>query len=708
MKQVLQDSQGLLEIAELPEPLPPASGVLVQNRFSLISPGTERAMVQMAQQSLLAKARARPDLARQVLDRMKTEGVWQTVRKVKARLGQPVPLGYSCAGVVVASTCPAFSPGQRVACAGFGHASHAGFVSVPQNLTVLVPDAVSDRAAATVTIGAIAMQGVRQADPKLGETVVVIGLGLLGQITTMLLAASGCRVIGYDVSHERVRQAKECGAIHADIDVHPEAALALTGGRGADVVIITAASRQNGPIELAAALCRDRGRIVVVGDVKTDLPRPPFYHKELELRFARSYGPGRYDRHYEEEGHDYPYGYVRWTEQRNMAAYLDLLAQGKVSVERLITHTFPIDEAAQAYNIVAGRTSEPYLGILLSYPEDAPRVGKLVLRKPRAQKRGRLRVGFIGAGQFATGVLLPHLKATGAELVTISSRTGLSARAAAKRYDFSQVAADPELIFSDVAIDLVFVVTPHDEHAALAVAAIAAGKAVFVEKPLAVNRGQLDRVAQAYQEHGHPLMVGFNRRFAPLTERMREHFGSDSHPVAIDYRVLAGALPADSQWQSLATGGRIVGELCHFIDFCRFMAGAPISRVTAECALSPESRLHPPDNLQVLLKFANGSVATISYVARAHTGAGKEEVTVMGQGRTAVLHDFTSLALHGPRGSTDVRRRQDKGHRDELMRVVECLKAGEPMPIPFEELHEVTRATFAVQDALATGEKIAM
>lgn len=706
MKQVLQDNQGTLEVAELPEPLPPPRGVLVQNRFSLISPGTERAMVQMAGQSLLAKARSRPDLARQVIERMKTEGVWQTVGKVRARLGKPVPLGYSCAGKVVVSTSPSFSPGQRVACAGFGYASHAGFVSVPQNLTVPVPDGVSDQAAATVTIGAIALQGVRIADPKLGDTVAVIGLGLLGQVTTMLLAANGCRVIGFDLSPDRARQALEHGALQAGTDTHPEAAMAFTGGRGVDIVVVTAATRQNGPIELAAAICRDKGRIVVVGDVKTDLPRPPFYHKELDLQFARSYGPGRYDRHYEEEGYDYPYGYVRWTEQRNMAAYLDLIAQGKVHTEGLITHTFGIDEAAHAYNIVSGRTPEPHLAILLAYPEDAPRINKITLRAPRAQQRGRVRIGFLGAGNFATGVLLPRLAKLGAELQTIASHTGMSARAAARRFDFAQAASDPEVIFGDAAIDLVFVVTPHEHHARQVVRALAAGKAVFVEKPLAVTRAELDEVQEACRLHGLPLMVGFNRRFAPLTVKLKRFFDSASGPLAIDYRVLAGALPADSTWQSLATGGRIVGELCHFIDFCRFVADAPIARISAESATPPESRVHPPDNVQLLIKFTNGSVATISYIASAHTGAGKEEVTVMGDGRTATLHDFKSLALFGPRGAHNIRGRQDKGHTAELEQVIECLKEAAPMPIPFDELYEVTEATFAVQDALAAGESI--
>jgi len=705
MQQVLQDNKGHLEVVELPEPLPPERGVLVQNRYSLISPGTERAMVKLAEQSLLAKARSRPDLVKQVVGKMKTEGVLETIRKVQTRLGKPVPLGYSCAGRVTVSTSDQFAPGDRVACAGFGYASHAGYVSVPQNLTVKIPEGVSERAAATVTLGAIALQGVRMAEPQLGETVAVIGLGLLGQITTMLLLANGCRVIGIDPVAERAEQTNRHGAHAVTTQTTPGPVAAVVGPAGADVVIITAATKLNGPIELAAAICRDKGRIVVVGDVRTDLPRAPFYTKELELRFARSYGPGRYDAAYEEEGRDYPYGYVRWTEQRNMRAYLELVQAGKVDTDTLITHTLPVEDAVHAYNIVSGKTPEPHLGILLSYPEESQPVHKLLLRAPQPRERGRVRIGFLGAGNFATGVLLPRLKRATADLYTICSHSGISARTAAQQFGFAQVATDPDAVLADSEIDLVFIVTPHQYHAQQVARALEAGKAVFAEKPLAVNRAELELVAQAYRKHPQPLMVGFNRRFAPLAGSMQTFFADRVEPLVMHYRVLAGRIPAESPWQNRDAGGRIVGELCHFIDFCRFMAGAPAVRISAE-ATPVAGKEHPADNLQAMLKFGDGSIATISYVASADAGPGKEEITVMGAGRTAVLTDFRELVCHDGGRTKTQRTKQDKGHTAEIERVLECLRTGAPMPIPFDELCEVTRLTFAVQDALALGSGI--
>jgi polar amino acid transport system substrate-binding protein len=576
---------------------------------------------------------------------------------------------------------------------------------VPQNLTVKVPAGVSERAAATVTVGAIALQGVRMADPQLGNTVAVIGLGLLGQITTMLLVANGCRVIGVDLAPDRVALASAHGAYMVLSDAQAEPILAGTGGRGVDTVIITAASRENGPIELAAAICRDRGRVVVVGDVRTDLPRQPFYHKELELRFARSYGPGRYDASYEEQGHDYPYGYVRWTEQRNMEAYLHLVGAGKIDTEALITHTFPIEDAVKAYEIVSGKRPEPHLGILLTYPEEAVPVRRITLRAAGRVPRERVRIGVIGAGEFATGVLFPRL-AKLAELHAICSQHGLSARAAARRFGFAHIVSGPQDVIHDPDTDLVFVLTPHEQHAELVIQSLNAKKAVFVEKPLAVTREELGKVSAAHAMNPQPLMVGFNRRFAPLTRRLRDFLGPRTEPLVIHYRVLAGTLPAQSPWHNADAGGRIVGEVCHFIDYCRFLVGSRITRVFAESLPTLAEQPHPPDNVQVLLKFADGSVSTVSYVARAHAGPGKEEISVMGAGRTAVLSNFQLLECYGPGKRSTFRSSSDKGHTDELKAVVEGVQRGEGMPIPFEESCEVTRCTFAVGESLALGEPV--
>jgi polar amino acid transport system substrate-binding protein len=706
MQQVLQDNKGHLEVAELPEPAAPERGVLVRNSYSLISAGTERAMVTLAEKSLVAKAQARPELARQVIAKMKTEGVLSTFRKVQARLHKPVPLGYSSAGRVTVSTCEQFATGDRVACAGFGYASHAGFVSVPQNLTVRIPEGVSERAAATVTLGAVALQGVRIANPRLGETVAVIGLGLLGQLTTMLLVANGCRVIGFDPAASRAEQARQHGADVVTTDASPEAAMAATAQRGVDAVIITAATKSNAPIELAAAICRDKGCLVIVGDVPANLPRAPFYHKELELRFARSYGPGRYDSFYEEQGHDYPYGYVRWTEQRNMEAYLALIAVGKVDAEALITHTFPIEDALAAYDIVMGKNPQPHLGILLSYPDSPATLSRVTLRTPRTEPRGRVRIGFIGAGNFATGVLLPALRSAKAELQIVCNRTGVTATAAARQFRFAQAATDPEQVFADPGVDLVFIASPHNLHASQAQRALQAQKAVFVEKPLAVTPEELQSVAQTYAQNPQLLMVGFNRRFAPLTHRLMETFAGRTEPIAIHYRILAGRILASSPHQDPATGGRIVGELCHFADYCRMLAGAPATRLSAESLMPAGEIPHSPDNFQVMIKFADGSVATISYIASADATPGKEEITVMGSDRTAVLTDFRSLRSFVRGREREWTAKQDKGHRDEIRLVLESVKQGKPMPIPFSELCETTALTFAVHDALGTGETI--
>lgn len=701
MQQVWQDNRGHLKLGEVPVPVLPERGVVVRNRYSLISSGTERSQVDMSRKSLLSKALARPEQVRQVLERVKSEGLLTTLHKVNARLDQPVALGYSCTGVVVESSCDLYGCGQRVACAGIGYASHSEFVAVPQNLVAFVPDSVSDRSAATVTVGAIALQAVRQAEPHIGETVAVVGLGLLGQITVMILAANGCHVVGFDPDPSRTRLALQHGASAASTDTDSSLAAHTVGASGADRVIITAAAKNNGPIELAAALCRDRGRIVLVGDVGANLPRQPFYGKELELRYARSYGPGRYDASYEQRGIDYPAAFVRWTVQRNMSAYLDLVASERVQTEHLISHTFDIGLADKAYDIISGDHAEPHLGILLEYPQQSRIARRIILRAlPSRPPVGRPRLALIGAGAFATGVLLPVLARLDLERSTICSRTGVNAKAAAEKFKFAQATTDANAVMRDPDIDWVLITTPHGLHASLTLAAMRAGKAVFVEKPLATNRSELEVLERQYGETPVPLMVGFNRRFAPLTDQLKRTLQEVSAPLTMHFRVLAGALPESSTWHDPETGGRICGELCHFVDYCSFVAGSRITRVSAMAASRPGSVARPPDNLQVHLAFENSSVATITYVADADPACGKEEFSVMAGGLTAVLDNFRTLEIWRGGRVKRFKSRGDKGHFRQLELTLENLKSGHPMPIPFSELVNVTESTLRVLEAL--------
>ena len=611
MKQILQNYKtGELRLAEVPRPALRAGGVLVATRASLISAGTEKMKVDVARKSLLGKAMERPDQVRKVLESVRQQGLLPTYEKVMNKLDTPTPLGYSSAGIVLeaGSGASEFRVGDRVACAGAGYAVHADVAYVPRNLVVpMAADTPFERAAFT-TLGSIAMQGVRQAEIRLGEDVVVIGLGLVGLLTVQLLRESGARVIGVEIDPSKVELAKRLGSsrvvVGPDVEVR-EAVRQATGGRGADAVLVTAASSSSAPVILAGELCRDRGRVVVVGITRMDLPHRSFYDKELTLLLSRSYGAGRYDPSYEERGVDYPLGYVRWTERRNMEEFLRLVEEGKVEVDPLISHRIPFAEAERAYGLITGKATEPYLGIVLAYPETPPPGGRIDLAGAPAaatngsgagSAAGRVRaagepvgVGFLGAGNFATSMLLPHLKARkDARLTGVVTASGLTARGAAEKFGFAFCASDAEEVLADPATDAVFVVTRHHLHAGYAERALRAGKAVFVEKPLATTEEELARVEAAAAEVAArtgrpvPLLVGFNRRFAPLSERLAAHFPSGEGPLLVHYRVNAGFLGRESWYQDPAEGGgRILGEVCHFLDYVAFLSGAPIVRVYA-------------------------------------------------------------------------------------------------------------------------------
>jgi predicted dehydrogenase/threonine dehydrogenase-like Zn-dependent dehydrogenase len=709
VKQVLQHVRsGALQVAEVPEPVCGSGGVLVRNVASLISAGTEKTIIDFAGKSLMGKARDRPDLVRQVLGKVRKDGIGPTLQTVMSRLDQPMPLGYSCAGVVeeVGRHATEFSVGQRVACAGMGYASHADAVFVPRNLTVPIPDEVSFEDAAYVTLGAIALQGVRIAGVQLGERVAVIGLGLLGQISVQLLKASGCRVIGIDLDPAKVALALELGADAAVArggDV-AGAVAAFTGGAGADAVLIAAATDSNDPIELAAEIARDRATVTVVGAVGMNVPRKPFYEKELDLRLSRSYGPGRYDPEYEERGRDYPLGYVRWTERRNLEEFLRLVATGAVTPSRLTTHRFTVGEAEQAYDIITGKLKVPFAGVLLTYPGGEAPVRRVELAR-RGAESGAVRVGFVGAGNFARAVLLPAFKrAPDAALVGLSTATGVNARSTGEKFGFEYAATDTDALLADPRVEAVVVTTRHASHAHFTAQALAAGKAVFVEKPLALDEASLARVIEARQAAGGMVAVGFNRRFSPLSVSLRDAFPA-GRPRAITYRVNAGPIPASNWLQHPDEGGgRIIGEVCHFVDLAQFLTGEAVIEVFAHALGGPEGALH--DTVTISLRFDGGSIATIAYFATGDRSFPKERVEVYGGGVVGVLDDFRSLVVsRDGKVQRQKRMAQDKGFDQEVAAFLAAVRGG-PEPIPFASLVCTTRATFAIEESLRTGQPV--
>jgi predicted dehydrogenase/threonine dehydrogenase-like Zn-dependent dehydrogenase len=708
MQQVVQHVRGRrLELAEVPEPGVRAGGVLVRNAASLISAGTEKTITDFAGKSMLGKARERPDLVRQVMDKVKKDGLGPTVQTVMSRLDQPIALGYSCAGIVEAAGRGAeeFAPGDRVACAGMGYASHADVVFVPRNLAVHVPDGVSLEDASYVTVGAIALQGVRVAEVRLGEAVAVIGLGLLGQLATQILRAAGCRVIGIDLDPAKVALALELGAeaaVARGADVHAAVA-AFTGGRGADAVVITAATSSNDPVELAGEIARDRAVVSMVGATGMELPRKPYYEKELQLRLSRSYGPGRYDPQYEEKGADYPVGYVRWTERRNMEEFLRLVATGQVTPSRLTTHRFPIGQAAQAYEVIQGNTGEPFAGVLLTYAGRSAEPVRTVKLAARPAPAGALGIGFVGAGNFARGVLLPRFqKLSASTLVGVSTATGMNAKAVGERFGFAYATTDTPALLADDRVHAVVIATRHASHARFAAQALRAGKAVFVEKPLALDEAGLGEVLAAQAETGGVLTVGFNRRFSPLAAEVKGAF-APGLPLAISYRVNAGAIPRESWIQDPEDGGgRIIGEVCHFVDLCQFLAGDEPVEAFAHALAGPEGGLQ--DTVAITLRFSRGSVATIAYFATGDKSFPKERVEVFGGGALAVLDDFREVTI----SSGGKRRRvkklsQDKGFDEEVAAFVKAAARGGELPIPLQSLVATTRATFAIVESLRTG-----
>lgn len=708
MKQVIQNFKtGELSVDEVPVPALSGGMVLVENKFSLISAGTERSTVKIAQSNLVGKARKRPDLVAQVLQNIKREGLQATIEKVRTKLDSLKALGYSTAGEVVASmdTNGYFKPGDRVACGGQDYASHAEIICVPQNLVVKIPESVSFEESSFTTLGAIAMQGVRQADPKLGESICVIGLGLLGQITCQLLKANGCKVLGIDIADNLLELARSSGADEAVNRNNADLKTIIgnfTNGYGFDSIIITAASPSNDPIELSTEIARKKGKIIVVGAVKMDIPRDPhFYRKELDLKISCSYGPGRYDTNYEENGQDYPYAYVRWTEQRNMEAFLQLIAQGRLNMKSLITHKFDIEQATTAYDIVMGKQKEPHIGILLHYPANEKKwITRTVLKN---NPPANINIGFIGAGSFAQSYLIPYIKQWGASLETVVTSKGITAKNVAEKFSFNQASSDSKDIIGNASINTVFIATRHDSHAAYVLDSLRAGKKVFVEKPLAITEKELESIKSFYEKEGGFLMVGFNRRFSPVALALKEAFSNAGEPLVINYRINAGAIAKDHWIQNSQTGGgRIIGEVCHFVDLLQFFTGALPARVFAECIQTDNQQIKNDDNIIINIRFENGSIGTITYVANGDKALPKEKVEIFGANKAGIIHDFRKGELFS-NNKPVLLKLDGKGHKQEVEAFLHAVKNGTESPIPFESLYYTTKTTFKILDSLYTG-----
>jgi predicted dehydrogenase/threonine dehydrogenase-like Zn-dependent dehydrogenase len=699
MKQVEQNYRtGKLRVVEVPAPRVGEGRLLVATRVSLISSGTEKQLMDLAKASLAGKAMARPDLVRRVIRNVGRDGLRPTIDKVFAKLDTPIPLGYSLAGEVieVGRGVGGLAVGDRVACAGAGLANHADFNAVPKNLTVPIPSGVDDEDASFVTLGAIALQGVRLASPTLGERIVVMGLGLIGLLTVQLLKANGCRVLGFDPNAARADLARQLGADVAVSDALAEAVAGFTGGIGADGVIITASSKSNEPINAAAEISRLKGRIVVVGMVGMTIDREPFYKRELELKLSLSYGPGRHDPAYELGGHDYPLPYVRWTEQRNMEAFLALVAEGKVTPKRLVTHRFAIAHANKAYELM-GR-GEPHLAMLLAYdPQKGTAIERQIrLARPPARTTGN-RVAFIGLGNYAKSVLLPAVqKIEGVTLTTVVTSTGISAGHAGEKHGFAAIATDPAAVLADADTDTVFIATRHDTHARLAADALRAGKHVFCEKPLALDPESLSDVVAAAQNAPGILTVGFNRRFAPLLIKAKAALEPHSGPLVMLYRINAGTVPQESWIQREEGGGRIVGEVCHFVDALAFLAGSlPVE------AHAIAARDHA-DAVSVLIGFADGSTGTIVYSSLGDPSVPKEYLEVFSDGNVVRVDDFRQLTVTRRCKSTANKGTQDKGQQGLVTAFFDAMRGKREAPISLLELSAVTETTFAIEEALRT------
>ncbi len=724
MKQVIRDKRGI-RVEEVPEPTIRTAGILVRGAASLISAGTERSAIRNATGGYLALAMEHPDLVREAIDHARRDGLLKTYHAVQARRLTAGPLGYSAAGIVVevAAELDEFRVGDRVACAGAGYANHAEYLFVPRNLAVKVPGSVGLEVAAFTTVGAVAMHGLRLSRPELGARIAVVGLGLVGQLVVQLARASGCYVIGFDPDRRKVECALDLGMEAGSAEDGPGAiagAARFSRGYGVDAVIIAAATASNEPIALAGEIARARANVVVIGSVGMTIPRELYYRKELSLRVSMSYGPGRYDPLYEEQGTDYPRAYVRWTERRNMEAFVELLAAKRIDVAPLITHRFAAAEAERAYRVLEDPDEAP-LGIVLryqTYKEKAPRWGRTGLKRYDNGTRrmdGCVRLGLIGAGLFAKAVILPALKRVpNIRFRAVAASGGINAREVAAALNAAYATTDYRQILADPEIDAAFVLTRHDTHAAIVAEALRQGKPVFVEKPLCLDRESLAMLAGEYERAldragdgtcRRPIvMVGFNRRFSPHAQRLRDELDRRGGPILIHYRVNAGELPASSWMHDpIAGGGRLIGEGCHFVDLMRFITGAEPERIFCEAPAA--DRIGATDNFLMTIRFDDGSSATLTYSSLGDITAGKERIEVYGGRRLFVIDDFKTLTATAERRTRVLVNSANKGHEPEMASFIEAVRSGSA-PVPFDSYVMTTLATLAAADSIRSGEPI--
>ena len=730
MKQVLQQARtGEITVADVPTPQLLPGCVLVRVAASVVSAGTERASQEFASKNLLRKAQARPDLVHDVIGKVRRDGLFSAITAVRSRLDQPQTPGYSSAGTVIAvgEGVHDLRPGDRVACAGAGYAVHAEVENIPRLLVARIPardGSVSGSVevpfdeAAFATLGAVALHGIRTAEVKLGDLVAVIGLGLLGHLTVQLLKAAGCRVLGFDLNRSRADLALRLGAdaIATSATEFRDLCSEQSRSIGVDSVLIAAETPSSGPVNLAGAIARDRAIVVAVGTVGIEIERKAYYEKELDFRISRSYGPGRYDTAYEQKGRDYPIGYVRWTETRNMEAFLQLVGERKINLAPLITHRFPVECAQSAYELVTGEAAAPFLGIVLEYDDtiEQSRTLQLVPDPRQALPKptpGEISVGVLGAGIFASAILVPAIKASReSKLVSICTATGAHARHAAQKFGFASCSTDDLQTIHDPNINTIVIATRHNLHAAQVLAALQQSKNIFCEKPLCLSEQELSAIVRTYfatsTAQRPALMVGFNRRFAPMTVQLKSFLAPIMEPMAMHYRINAGYLPPD-HWinDPEQGGGRVLGEVCHFIDLLMYLAASPI--VDVEALAIQNSGRYSGDNVLASIYFANGSIGTISYLANGDRAFSKERLEVFGGGAAAVLEDFRYLEIsrNGRKQVVCSRWRQDKGHRAEWSAFVRSILDQQPS-ISFEEIVRSMLATLRVQQSLATAERV--
>lgn len=706
MEQLTQQMKsGHMEVMDVPVPALGSGQILVRNHYSFISAGTEGKTVSDARLGMIAKAKSRKKEVQQVIDMIKTNGFSETYKVVMNKLEAPSPLGYSCAGevIAVADDVYDFKAGDHVACGGEG-AYHADIVSVFKNLSVKVPKSVDLKYAAITTIASIAIQGIRQAELTFGETAVVIGLGFIGQLTMQILEATGIKAIGVDISQSQVDLANKIGigkAYTRNRDDLEGLIKELTKGYGADAIIITAGTSSSDPVEFAGSVARRKAKVIIVGAVPTGFDRVNYFKKELDLRMSCSYGPGRYDRNYEEKGIDYPYEYVRWTENRNMESYIDLVERKKLMLDPLITHVFEFDEAKKAYDMILAK-SEPFVGILLKY-EDEGKIEDSIKKSKGEPKNTKTKIGFVGAGSFAQNFLLPNVKLY-ADMAGVATSHGNTAKGVADKFGFQYATGEAEKIFADEKINTIFVATRHNLHAANVIDALKNNKNVFVEKPLCMTREELEKISELYGEKNNlHLMVGYNRRFSPAIRKIMSAMDKEI-PKAINYRINAGNMPKDHWVQDKEIGGgRIIGEVCHFIDLVMYLSGSKINFINA---VSMENKPYLMDTLTINMGFENGSIGSICYFSNGANSLPKENIEVFYANKVMIADDFKELKIYGKDVKVDKLGKQDKGHAQEIKEFIEAVEKGNPTPISFEEIYASTKATLDVIDSIKTREAI--